>query len=275
MTGSSLKELNARSAPVNSFDVAIFQPGVEKVTYKAKGTGQDKSFLVFRTILVCIDHPEQYLVAEMTKKGATPSFAAEEAKFKEHLRFRMTKTRLKNDAKQEYIHTSIKLVVDLHSTKMDALMARGDKEQIAPEPSITVAACSGYKQVQRFDITALVFNVGVERTVSVDRRVRDITLVDGTLFENGNMAELSFGFFHDSKLSKKQQAALDLILDAKGKPKPLTFFGLSGKKADGGFRFETCQDFFVAPAAKIKKGIALIEKATELFGTPEEKREAL
>ena len=192
--------------------------------------------------------------------------------FKEHLRFRMTRARLKNDMKQEYIHTSIKQVVDLNGTKFDPLMARGDAEQLAPEPSITVAACAQYKQSQRFDITALTSKVGDEILVNSARRVINITLIDGTLLESDKLAELKFGFFYDAPPKQEHQEIIQRLKQAEGKTEPYTFFGLLGKKDGGSYKFENPKEFFLNPAATTKKGISLVQKATQLFATPVEER---
>ena len=68
LAGAALKELNPRSAPIHAFDVSIFHPVEERYTYKDKKTNEQKSGSTFRCVLVCVDKPEQYTLADLTKK---------------------------------------------------------------------------------------------------------------------------------------------------------------------------------------------------------------
>ena len=70
----------------------------------------------------------------------------------------MEKTRLKTDVQQQYIHSPVKVFVELAGTKFDPLVVdgNGDAQQLAPDPPMSVADCVGLGQSQQFDVTALV-----------------------------------------------------------------------------------------------------------------------
>jgi hypothetical protein len=277
MSGQQLKELNARSAAVGQDDVCVYRPRIHNYTYEAKTTKETMKGSKFCCILVSMKDREQYVVAELTKHGNDEKpIRAAERKFKEKLCFRISKTCLKADAKQEYLHTSQKLVVDIGWTKFDPLLQNGDAAQLSPAPSMTVAACVGYVQAQRFDVTALVAQIFPVRSGGGKRSVRDVILVDGSKLENGNLAELKLDFFFDSRETKEEKNILALLTDAAGKPIPLSFFAVQGKKVDTGYKFESSRDFFLVPASLTSgKGAQQVLAADALHATPPEDRETL
>ena len=84
-----LNELNQRSAPLASFDVAMFYPRIEDYGYTDKKTKKAKKGATFRCIVVSRENPQQYMVAELAMRAETraPLEKALE-KFKNGLCFR-------------------------------------------------------------------------------------------------------------------------------------------------------------------------------------------
>ena len=270
MASQQLKELNARSAPVQQYDVCVFHPRAHDYTYTDKKTKATKKSSVFRCLLVSKQNCEQYVVANVQRADRTV-IDKTAAKFKEHLCFRMSKTRIKGGTKQEYMHTPLKIVVDIEGTKFDPLLQTGDVTQLAPQPPMSVADCVGYKETQRFDVTALVARLSESRQVALGRLVRDVFLVDGSKLKNGKTAELKLSFYYDSGSSDEA-----MLKDAEGHAKPLSFFAVYGKSVEKGFKFETSADFFLAAACIANgKGKRLAETAEAVHATPQPDRETL
>ena len=147
-------------------------------------------------------------------------------RFKDYLRFRMANVSLKAEAKQEYLHTPQKILVNFEKTKFDPLLAvsSGDVAQLTPDPPLSVAHCKGFQKTQRFDVTALVTSVGPVRKVTDKREVRDVHIMDGSKFSNGKTAEIKVQFFSDKPPKIAEQEIIDLLGAAEGKPIPLSFF---------------------------------------------------
>ena len=128
-----IKELNGRTAPLGLFAVSVYRARMD--TYEYTRSNVVKQGQTFRCILVSTSNQQQYIRAELAKKGddAKPLEKAY-MKFKDYLRFRMANVSLKADVKQEYLHTPQKILVNFEKTKFDPLMAvsSGDVAQLTP-----------------------------------------------------------------------------------------------------------------------------------------------
>ena len=128
-----MKELNGRTAPLGTFGVSVYRSKID--TYKYKRNNVEKEGQTFRCILVSTSNQQQYIRAELAKKGddAKP-LEKTYINFKEYLRLRMANVSLRADVKQEYLHTPQKILVNLFGTKFDPLMAvsSGDVAQLTP-----------------------------------------------------------------------------------------------------------------------------------------------
>ena len=275
-----LKELNARTAPLGGFGVSIYRPKMEIYNFTDKRSGVEKTGSSFRCIVVSTSNQQQYIRAELPKKGdnAKPLEKAGD-KFKEFLRFRMTKISLKTDVKQEFLHTPQKLQINIDGTKFDPLMAAvtsGDVSQLTPDPPLTVADCKGFQKTQRFDVTALVISISTARKVSETREVKDILLMDGSQFSNGKTAEIKLQFYHDKLPKTADREIIDLLGEVVGKPVPLSFFAVHGKQTTDGYSFENSRDFFLVKAASTHaKSKELMAKGVQLIATPQQEKETL
>ena len=231
-----LSELNQRSAPIAEFDVAFYQPKIDK-----KGAS-------YRTILVCVQNPEQYLTAELAMRSDNlePLTQALE-KYKEGMCWRMNGTRLKNSGQQEYMHTSVKLVVDMHHTKFGSLMQimLTDVKHLTAQPSMSVAHCKSLGSAQRFDITALVLQVSDPRPGGPDREVRDVTLIDGTKSKDTDkLVEMKISIFSDAGTSPQKEQLLQLLTEVNGTGRAVSFFAIQCKISKDGPDFGSSKDFF-------------------------------
>ena len=67
--GQHLAELNQRSAKLGSWNIAVFQPKVEKYSYKDKSTGEQKRGESFKCLLVSVEDPSCYIQARVALRG--------------------------------------------------------------------------------------------------------------------------------------------------------------------------------------------------------------
>ena len=106
----ALVELNQRSAGLGLWDVGIFRPAIHHFKWTPKATGREKTGADFRCTLVSVRDPSQYVNAHISMRSDNMKpLEQAEAKFKANLKFRISKVALESSAKQEYVHTPIKL----------------------------------------------------------------------------------------------------------------------------------------------------------------------
>ena len=112
----TLPELNQRSAALGSWDVSTFRPHIHKYKYTPKNGTGEKDGADFRCIFVSISDPSQYVCAYQSKgmrsDDMNPLIEARD-KFKQNLKFKLSKVALEASAKQQYLHTPIKVKIDL------------------------------------------------------------------------------------------------------------------------------------------------------------------
>jgi len=245
-----LSELNQRSAPIAEFDVAFYQPKIDHYDYNDRKTKKTKKGASYRTILVCVQNPEQYLTAELAMRSDNlEPLTKTLEKYKDGTVWRMSGIRLKSSAQQEDMHSSLKLVVDMNSanTKFEALtqLALTDVKHRTPQPSMSVAHCKALRSAQRFDITALVLQLSDPRPGGPDREVRDVTLIDGSKSKDTDkLVEMKISIFSDAGTSPQKERLLKLLTEVNGTDRAVSFFAIQCKMAKDGPDFGSSKDFF-------------------------------
>ena len=136
-----------------------------------------------------------------------------------------------NSVKQEYLHTPIKLKIDLAKTKAEAVMQIKQGETVQPCPSMSIKDCKNLQQSQRFDVTALMDALSEVQSVNVTRQVISVTIIDDS-GADGKPGQLTFSFFMNLPLSKEDTATMDILREAKASKikQVFSFFALQGKK---------------------------------------------
>ena len=191
-------------------------------------------------------------------------------KYKDGTVWRMSGTRLKSNVQQEYMHSSLKLVVDMNNTKFASLtsLALTDVKHRTAQPSMSVAHCKALRNTQRFDITALVLEWSDPRLIYLgsvpggpDREVRDVTLIDGSKAKDTDkLVEMKISIFSDASTSPEKERLLQLLTDVKGTNRAVSFFEIQCKFASGssnGPDFGSSREFFAlestGPKAELLK----------------------
>ena len=274
----ALSELNERSCGVGLWEVGSFRPDIHTWKWITKATGIEKSGADFRCIFVSLKDPSEYVIAHINMRSDNMQpLKKAEAKFKGNLKFRISKVALESSAKQEYIHTSIKLKIDLAKTKADPVMQQKEGENVQPTPSMSIKDCKGFQQSQRFDMTALMDAMSEVRPVNVTRQVISVTVIDDS-GDDDKPGQLTFQFFMDLPLSEEDTATMDILRQAQeSKVKPVfSFFALQGKKKDTGYVFEadSKKEFFLVKAVG-SRAEHLKKVAESLQAIPEEMRDVL
>ena len=149
----------------------------------------------------------------------------------------MSGVHFQTNTAQEYVHTPQKFVVNMARTKFDPLMSKGDGQIVQPQPSMTLHEINDLKQNQRFDVTALVGEMGEPRPINNNRVRQQVKLIDQSA-PDSKVQETRWTFFSDATPSQKDRAMIDILRAVAGKGEPLTLFGLAGKKMDAGFSIE-------------------------------------
>ena len=185
----------------------------------------------------------------------------------------MSRVHFQSNCVQEYLHTPLKTIVDLSRTTMDPLLSSAEGEVIQPEPSLTLSEINEIQQNQRFDVIALVEQVGDPISAQNDRVRRQIQIIDQSA-PDSKVQETKFTFFSDTVASEKDRATIDILQQVAGTTEPLAFFGLAGKKIDKGFSIENSKDFFVVKAIG-DRATKLTEIAQKLHETPTQERVVL
>jgi len=284
----SLAELNQRSAPLAAFNIGIVYPRIEDYEYNDKSNHKKKG-ATFRCLIVCLEDPQHYATAELTMRGTSRKPLEDaQGKFKAGLQFRMNSTRLKGNIKQEFLHTPLKLVIDLTATKFDPILqaSSGDGAHLAAEPVMTTAQCRALRSPQRFDLTALIDGISDARPGGANREVRDVMLVDGSKERSSDkLVEVKFSYFINTTPNKSEAEFLDLVTKVNGTNRAISLFAIQGKPTGDGYVFSPSKDFFVFEASgskandltSIHQQVALVPKCERVTlqssFTPHERRD--
>ena len=148
-------------------------------------------------------------------------------------------------------------------------MQQKEDEVIHPEPAMSIKDCKKFQRTQRFDVTALLDEVSDIRSVTDNRQLVSVKILDDS-GDDGKPAELSFSYFMDLPLSTKDAAMIDILRSAntESTKQAYSFFALQGRKNEKGYTIEadSKSDFFFVQAAG-PKAIRLAEKAASLQET--------
>ena len=175
-----LAQLNKASVNAGGeWSVAAFRPIEDNYQYTYQGKArQGTNFVV---TLVSTDDARQYCQAQFKKNSKN---AAKYEQIKKTIepgrRFVMSKVNFVDDAKLAYVSCSLKIVVDLCLTKMDACVET-ISSVVQPVPTASIAGSADVEGNQFFDVTALVQEVSDVTEHSNNRSSFVTKIYDGTL----------------------------------------------------------------------------------------------
>ena len=275
--GLSLTFLNNAAGKTGEWEVGIFAPNINNYTYTTK-SGQLKHGATFRCLLVSLSDSTEYVSASIAMRSDNRQpLEAAQTRFKEDLKFRISKVAFVANAKQEFLNAPIKKQVDLAKTKNEPMMQTKEGEKIQATPAMSIKDCTMLQQSQRFDVTALFDSVSEIRAISNQRQVVSVTILDDS-GDDGKPAQLTFAFYMNVPLSTEATQAMNTLKEAQeSEIKPVfSFFSLQGKKTDKGYIFEANdnRDFFIVKAMG-PKAERLTRDSKTLQTVPQEGRDIL
>lgn len=249
--------LNPTTAKFAAFDVCTTNGHHEEYEYTWDNAVRKTK--VWRTILVSTQDNSQYCLGEVKKEKDRPPNVVDSAKdiYKDGLKFRLNAVELRLRERPEFNNASVKVTVDLHSTKTNKLLQ--DATVHTPKPSITCAECVSFQQLQHFDITACIKEVSVPRPVSGRRHVREVTLLDGSTDEHGQIVCPKVSVFYDKDNIGDDPPFMQSLVDNVMQPVPFTFLCLNAKNTSSGTKIETSRTWYkiqVADGPRADKLIA-------------------
>ena len=163
--------------------------------------------------------------------------------------------------KPAYIHTSCRIAIDLRKSQAQALLQSTSFPQ-TPEPTVTIADVLKLKQMQYFDLMAIVTKILDERSSQGRMHIVDVRLVDGSKDDDSNTTEYAS---LPLTLFFKDAAELASFKEYVGKT-PLLFMCLTGSSKDGKVSVATVKDQFWRQVAVGPKAVVMAEEAARMCG---------
>ena len=239
--------------------VSAFRPVEDNYEYTWQGKPRQATNFV--VTLVSVDDPSQYCQAQFKKKASNALKYEQVKNTMEHgRRFVMSKVAFVEDAKLAYVSCSLKIVVDLFSTKMDPCVETSGSV-VQPAPTATIAGSANVEGNQFFDVTALAQEVSDVTEHANNRSSFVIKIYDGTLDPKINKIKvMPLKVYFDTTQPSGTVLALQSGNDMKAlveqhmqNKMPMSFFCISGAQDDmGKFAFRSTKHTYIAGAIGAK-----------------------
>ena len=232
---SPLGSLTKSSAKTQDFLVRVYQPRKVTYSFKSKHNGQMQE----KTRFVCIllgENSEHY--CEGNVKGTVQEVDAAVQKFLPLTAWKLSKLGLDNWQQDAYVHTPVRVVVDLKRSRCTPVLQTSPQEASlasAPAPQTTVAQMMNIKSRRFFDSMAVVHSVSDTRNPVGHPPVADVHLVDGTLTNASKTAEAVVAVWGEDNIAKCRSHT----------GQPLLFLNMAAK-FDGDLKLDLWHDRLVA-----------------------------
>ena len=185
-----LGSLTKSSAKTADFLVRVYYPKKTGYSFKAKKDGKLVEKVRFSCILLGVDASHY---CEASVKTSTDDVNAALEKYKHGTAWRLSGVCLDGHSQQEFLHTSVRVVVDLKRTRCAPVLQGTEEEKslaLAPAPQITIAQVAAIKSKRCFDVIAVVREISDTRTPVGHPPVANVCLVDGTTTNTSKTAEV-------------------------------------------------------------------------------------
>ena len=249
---SPLGSLTKTSAKTQDFLVRVFKPRAIKYSYKSRRNGQQIDAVRFTCILIGTDS-DHYCEANF--KGSAAEVEAAHKKFLALTAWKLSKVGLDSQHQDAFVHTSVRVVVDLKRTQCTPVLQSTPEETSlasAPTPQLTVADMMNIKSRRCFDVMAVVHSVSDTRTPAGHPPVASVHLVDGTQTSNSKTAE--------AVVSVWGKDNIEFCRSRKGQP--LLFLNVAAK-FEGRLELNLSQDRVVDSASSCPRLTQLTELAAQ------------
>ena len=249
---SPLGSLTKSSAKAQDFLVRVYKPRKITYSYTSKRNGQKVEAARFTCILLG-DNSEHY--CEGILKGTVADVDAALKKFLPLTAWKLSAVGLDNQQQDAFVHTSVRVVVDLKRTRCTPVLKSSQEETSlasAPAPQTTVADMMNIKSRRSFDVMAVVHSVSETRTPVGHRPVADVHLVDGTLTTTSKTAEAVVAVWGADNIEKCRSHT----------GQPLLFLNVAAK-FDGDLELNLSHDRVVADECSCPRMTQLKELAAQ------------
>ena len=260
-----LLKLNKASAKTGAkFSVVVHQPREDIYTYESGGAAKKNQGSTFVVNLVCPEEPSHYLQGQIRKSKKNEAlYEGLKKKMKQGARFTMSKVGIDEKQKTKFVSCPLKIVVDLSSTKLEAVLNIMGNDVVQPVPTATIAGSSELAGNQYFDVTALVAEVSDIRGHANDRSSFIVKIHDGTKDPaTGKVKVMPLTIYFDTtevvrndKTSAGQPGSTMKALAEEHlmNQTPISFFCISGSQDDDKkFSFQSTRHTLLAPAVGAK-----------------------
>ncbi len=246
-----LRELRASSRGIGKWRLRVVSAEVESFKY-GKQTPQKEGKSLH---CVLLSQDSALYCRGVVKRNGTSAKAQEDfdravAKFKPTLIFDISKVTFDEKSDRAWNSSPVKHVIDLAKSHTDpVLQSTADLPQ-APAPGEDLAKLVEVSQQQLCDVTAVVKSLENERRASTrygERKIADITIIDGSATTEGKTAFATFPVFLPTDEAGLKN--FKLLEDSEGQPHAISFFGLVCTPKKGtvtistgpSFYFKSCQ----------------------------------
>ena len=153
---SPLGSLTKSSAKAQDFLVRVYKPRKVAYSFKSKQNGQ----MVEKTRFACLllgEDSGHY--CEGSIKGTAEEVTAAVDKFLPRTAWKLSRVCLDNQQQEAFVHTPVRVVVDLHRTRCTPVLKASKEETslaMAPAPQTTVAQMMNIKSRRCFDVMAAI-----------------------------------------------------------------------------------------------------------------------
>ena len=244
---------NAKTAVVT---VVVKRPHIAGYTYNAQG--QQREGYKLQCILQC-ENPAEYCVgvAKLQNRDRGELQKLLETVWKENSTWKLTEIALHKD-KAAYIHTNVRVSVDLRRTKRTAVLQTVLKFPPAPEPAKTIADILQVTETLRFDLMVLIREIISERTSQQGLKIMDVRVIDDSRI-NEEYATLPLTMFF------RNASEADDFKKHAAERTPVNLMCLQGTYKDSQLTVAPVKDQSWVQAAAGKRCEALVQQAEKLL----------
>ena len=258
--------VSKQSWKLGKFKVIVCNPWTDTYTYQWEGKPRETT--AWRCMLVNAADPTLYCMGEykLTAKN--------KAAFDKHVKIHVQGAQVMMNnvcpveaSKTEYMSCSVRINVNMASTKLTGIF--GQPSAVQPAPKTTVAQTKDIHQNQSFDLTAFILSRTDPRRGGEGRKAFDIELVDGSKDEtSGKVQTMNLCVW---SAESEIDGILDFTDNSIKRQDPVTFFNVRGSwnPDQNAYSFASARKGFSMTVANSARATEMQAKAAELYNLQE------
>jgi hypothetical protein len=254
--------VSKKSWSVGSFKVIVYSPWTETYTYQWAGKARETT--AWRCMLVDAADATLYCMGEF--KLTDENKSTFETHVKTHVQgaqLVLTDVCPVENSKTQYMGCSVRVNINMASTKLTAIF--GSPSAVQPAPRTTVVQTKDVQPNQSFDLTAFILRRGAARKGGEGRKTFDVELADGSKDEtSGKVQTIDLLIFAAESDIDGLLHFADKSVD---KQDPVSFFNVTGSWDAGqnAYRFASARKGFSMTVADSPRALEMRANAAELY----------